>query len=251
MTSPDDDTDIPNPREGPRAAVVWLYRTDHGLVSFVREATSGVLAVALVAALLFGVTGVWPPVAAVESGSMQPNLHPGDAVVVAEADRFGPAGVHDTGVVTYQRGQAIGYTKLGAPGDVVVYAPNGTWGTPVIHRARFWVAEGENWYDEADKDYLWADSCAELANCPAPNAGFITKGDAVPRYDQAIGFTRPVRPSWIQGTAAVEVPLLGSIRAALTDEYGPSNHSNHSAQQNTTANETARQNATRKVAVPR
>ncbi|MFC7166237.1 S26 family signal peptidase [Halospeciosus flavus] len=139
MTSSDD---VPDPRQGPLAALRWLYRTDHGLVAFCREAASGVLAVALVALLLFGVTGVWPPVAAIESGSMEPHLHPGDAVIVAEPDRFGPAGVHDTGVVTYQRGQETGYTSVGAPGDVIVYYPNGEWKTPVIHRARFWVEEG-------------------------------------------------------------------------------------------------------------
>ncbi|MFC7199925.1 S26 family signal peptidase [Halospeciosus flavus] len=222
MTSSDD---VPDPRQGPLAALRWLYRTDHGLVAFCREAASGVLAVALVALLLFGVTGVWPPVAAIESGSMEPHLHPGDAVIVAEPDRFGPAGVHDTGVVTYQRGQETGYTSVGAPGDVIVYYPNGEWKTPVIHRARFWVEEGENWYDEANQRFLRADSCAELTNCPAPNSGFITKGDANPGYDQAAGFTRPVEPAWIQGTVTAKVPFLGTLRSTLTGEYHTGNHS--------------------------
>ncbi|WP_240334584.1 S26 family signal peptidase [Halorussus sp. MSC15.2] len=87
--------------------------------------------------------------------------------------------------------------------------------TPIIHRARFWVNESENWYDEANPNHVPGDSCADVTNCPAPNAGFVTLGDANRYYDQAVGRSRPVRPSWIRGTAEVRVPYLGHIRLAL------------------------------------
>jgi signal peptidase len=86
----------------------------------------------------------------------------------------------------------------------------------VIHRAHLWVEDGENWYDRANPDYHGAASCAELLNCPAPHAGFITKGDNNAGYDQVIGITSPVRASWVVGVAHVRVPLLGHIRLWLS-----------------------------------
>jgi signal peptidase len=87
MTNGDD---VPDPRGGPRAALVWVLRTDHGAVMFVREAASSALTVAMVGLLLFAVSGVWPPLVAVESGSMQPNMEKGDLVFVMEEQRFAP-----------------------------------------------------------------------------------------------------------------------------------------------------------------
>ncbi|MFB9805374.1 hypothetical protein ACFFQF_08330 [Haladaptatus pallidirubidus] len=57
-----------------------------------------------------------------------------------------------------------------------------------------------------------ADSCQELLNCPAPHAGFITKGDANDAYDQVVPISEPVKPSWIRGTAEVKIPWLGHVR---------------------------------------
>lgn len=42
---------------------------------------------AVVAATLFAVSGVWPPMVAVESGSMAPSLRTGDLVVASATDR--------------------------------------------------------------------------------------------------------------------------------------------------------------------
>jgi signal peptidase len=78
----------------------------------------------------------------------------------------------------------------------------------------FYVERGENWYNRADPDALGgADSCAELANCPAPHGGFVTKGDANDNYDQ-VHPTRStvVRPEWVIGTAELRVPELGWLR---------------------------------------
>ena len=58
-------------------------------------------------------------------------------------------------------------------------------------------------------------SCNELTYCPAPNSGFITKGDnpsTNTEYDQAQAMSRPVKPEWIKGKAMVRIPGLGWIR---------------------------------------
>ena len=207
--------------------VRWLLTTDHETVAYVREVAGSVAAVALVGLLLFAVSGVWPPMVAIESQSMQPNIERGDLVFVTEEERLAGDGAtvyegESTGVVTYRTGQETGYTEFGMAGDVIVYQPDGrTRATPIIHRARFWVDEGENWYDEANPEYVGRyDNCDEMPACPAPNAGFITKGDNArtnPQYDQVAGITdRPVRPAWVVGTAELRVPLLGHIRLLLS-----------------------------------
>ncbi|WP_254536756.1 S26 family signal peptidase [Halomarina litorea] len=211
--------------------VRWLLTTDHEAVAYVREIGVSVAAVMLVGALLFAVSGVWPPMVAIESESMEPHIQKGDLVFVTEEHRFadGSATVADgesTGVVTYRTGLETGYDKFGMAGDVIVYRPDGDPGaTPIIHRAHFWVEEGENWYDRADPAYLGRyDDCRELPACPAPNAGFITKGDnerTNPQYDQVAQITDdPVKPGWVVGTAEFRIPLLGNIRLLLSTFYG-------------------------------
>jgi signal peptidase len=185
-------------------------------VRFGYDVVSSVLAVAIVGVLLFAVSGVWPPMVAVESPSMTPHMQTGDLVFVMEEHRFSGEEAHE-GVVTARTGSDVEYRKFGQPGDVIVYNPDGNAGrTPIIHRAMFWVEEGENWYEKADRQSVGRYSeCDGLPNCPAPHDGFITKGDANGVYDQAQGSTglsRPVKPAWVVGTAEVRVPLLGCIR---------------------------------------
>jgi signal peptidase len=213
--------DAPDPRDGPRAALRWFSTTDRVGVLFVREAASSALAVGMVGLLLFSVSGVWPPLVAVESGSMQPNMEKGDLVFVMEEHRLSPDfATGDTGVVTLADAPDDGYRKFGGTGDVLVYEPNGNGrSTPIIHRAHFWVDAGENWYDRADPDIVDADSCDELRNCPAPHAGFITKGDnevTNDYYDQASGISSPVKPEWVRGTAEYRVPYLGWVRLTVS-----------------------------------
>ncbi|TSD14684.1 S26 family signal peptidase [Haloglomus irregulare] len=205
---------------GPETAaewVRWCLRTDREAVVFVREVVSSVGLVVLVGLVLFGVSGLWPPMVAVESGSMNPNMQQGDLVFVMEEGRFAPdAAYAETGVVTYRTGQQAGYRKFELPGDVIVYQPNGNERTtPIIHRAHFWVNESENWVanGKADPDHLGgASSCGELRACPAPRSGFVTKGDNNARYDQVSGLSGPVEPSWVIGTAEFRIPWLGNIR---------------------------------------
>jgi signal peptidase len=194
-----------------------LTTADSEWVRFLREILSSVAAVVAVGLLLFAISGVWPPMVAVESGSMEPHMYRGDLIFITEPNRFSPAFDHgDTGVVTARVGQEESYRTFGGYGSVVVYDPPERFGSPIIHRAMFWVESGENWYDEVDTDYVSAANCQELTNCPAPHAGFITKGDNNARYDQANGIAEPVRPGWVSGVARFRVPYLGWIRLSLS-----------------------------------
>lgn len=215
-----------SPPEGPVERLHWLATTEHPWIRFVREVLSSAAIVLLVGLLLFGVSGVWPPLVAVESGSMEPNIQRGDLVFVMDPGRFVPgAAVNGTGVVTYQDGEEAGYRTFGEYGDVIVFDPPSNSGAPIIHRARFWVDEGEDWYDRADPQYIQASQCGDspdehLRNCPAPHSGFITLGDANPVYDQVSGVSGPsgpVKPSWVRGTAEVRLPYLGYVRLKYSE----------------------------------
>jgi signal peptidase I len=201
----------------------WFWTVDRGSAMVVREFLVSVGAVLLVGLLLFSLSGVWPPMVAIESGSMEPHMQTNDLVFITDNDRFIEDAAHgDTGVVTHETGREVGYTMFGDYGDVIVYEPNGNdRQVPIIHRAHFWVEDGENWYDRANPDYVGdAENCAELRNCPAPNAGFITKGDnevTNQRYDQARGLSGPVQEEWVIGTAEIRIPWLGWVRLQLAE----------------------------------
>jgi signal peptidase len=172
--------------------------------------------------LLYAISGVWPPLVAVESDSMDPHLQKGDLVLVVEEGRFAPDfAAEDTGIVTAEAGAANDYDRFGGPGDVIVYQPNGIAATtPIIHRAHLYVEAGENWYDRADPEIVDADSCDGLAACPAPSSGFITKGDnpvTNDYYDQQRGISTVVEPGWVKGRAVLRIPWLGWIRLAASD----------------------------------
>jgi len=192
-------------------------------VQYVMDIVGSAGAVILVGVLLFTVSGVWPPLVAIESPSMDPHIEKGDLVFVMEEERFaGPNDRH--GVVP--AADADGYTKFQQPGDVIVFEPDGSdRRTPIIHRAMFYVEEGENWYSRANPEYIGgADNCEELANCGENNSGgFITKGDNNEQYDQ-VGSTpisEPVDSDWVIGTAEYRVPLLGEIRLGWNQAARP------------------------------
>ena len=179
-------------------------------------------AVILVGLLLFTVSGVWPPLVAIESPSMDPHIEKGDLVFVMDEERFAGGNARH-GVVT--AADADGYSKFQQPGDVIVYKPNGSdQRTPIIHRAMFYVEENESWYSRADPEHLsGAENCGELANCPANESGFITLGDNNNQYDQVGSnpISGPVEPDWVIGTAEYRVPLLGEIRLGWNQAAQP------------------------------
>ncbi|MDJ1432755.1 S26 family signal peptidase [Halostagnicola sp. A-GB9-2] len=205
--------------------VRWFLKTDDGTVLIVRDVLTSVAIVAIIGLILFGISGIWPPLVAVESGSMDPNMKEGDLVFVVDDDRFvGDNPVDGTGVVTLENGQESGHDKFGMHGDVVVFQPGGSaTETPVIHRAHFWVDEGDDWVAQADPDIIGEDvTCDDVQTCPAEHEGFITKGDNNAGYDQqANAGTRSdsiVHPEWVTGKASFRIPWLGNIRL-LFDDY--------------------------------
>ncbi|WP_049983012.1 S26 family signal peptidase [Halorubrum sp. BV1] len=163
-----------------------------------------VLVVALVAA---AVVGAWPPLVAVESGSMAPQVERGDLVVVTATDRFPWDGV--TG-----HAAPDAPTRLGGTGDVVAFDPPGDGLGPILHRVAFPVSAGDDWTDRADPALLEGD-CADLDACPAPHDGYITYGDANGEYDQSAGIAPVVREEWIRAKAVIAVPELGWVRLAV------------------------------------
>ena len=202
-----------------------LYRLRHDMAGpymWAREVVSSLVIVLTIGALLFAVSGVWPPMVAVESGSMEPNMQVGDLVFVTEPGRLSPdAATNDVGVVTAAEGEAVEYRSFGEHGSVVIYQPPGRAGSPIIHRAMFHVEAGENWYERADDRYHTADDCDELRNCPAPRSGFITLGDNNGAYDQASGLAEPVATEWVTGVARARVPYLGYVRLVTTGKVEP------------------------------
>lgn len=126
--------------------------------------------------------GLTPVGVAAGTGSMQPAVDGGDRLVT------------DAGVGSVSEGDVIQYDAPGSP--------------TTAHRAAFHVVEGENWYDRADPRFLDdASSCEELRFCPAPHAGWITRGDANPHYDQASGRNPPVKGEWIDGRVWIVVDV--------------------------------------------
>ncbi|MDF9747378.1 S26 family signal peptidase [Natrinema salsiterrestre] len=199
----------------------WFLESDDRTVTVCRDAATVVALVLVIGLLLFGINGTWPPFVAVESGSMEPNIREGDLVFIVDDGRFvGDDAVAGTGIVSLESGRESGHEKFDAPGDVIVFMPNGDpRRTPTIHRAHFWVEAGENWVaTKADREFTNGASCNEILSCPAPHDGFITKGDANPGYDQlpqSGAKTTVISPEWVTGKAMARAPWLGEIRLAV------------------------------------
>ena len=168
--------------------------------------------VILIGGLLFGISGVWPPLVAIESGSMEPNLQEGDLVFLM-AVQVGEGKIED--VKTRREGE--NYYKFGERGDVIVFNAEGSADLPVILRVEFWVDEGEDWYDRGNPKWVVGKNCDMMPNCPSPHAGYITKGDNNGNYAQADGISGPVRPSWVKGTAEIRIPWMGYIKLIVNE----------------------------------
>lgn len=171
--------------------------SDDSKTSLIRDLLSVIIIVAVIGVLLFGVSGTWPAIVAVESESMVPNMNVGDLVFVVEKDRFGP-------VLTSPEAEAVGVTSFGAYGDVIIYQPNGNSHiTPIIHRAI-----GEVNATIATEEYGFVGAHA--------HDGYITKGDNNGEIDQKgifhdIGRMEPVREEWVVGKALFAIPLIGYL----------------------------------------
>nr|WP_321168307.1 S26 family signal peptidase [Halorubrum sp. JWXQ-INN 858] len=173
------------------------------------------VAIVAIAALLVLLAGAWPPLVAVESGSMAPSVERGDLVVVTAIDRFpwGPIAGERERAGEPSGGPDAGRTTAG-DGDVVVFSRPGDDGRPILHRVAFAVEAGEDWTRRGDPDRIDGD-CAALRHCPAPHDGYVTYGDANAEYDQSAGIAPVVRPEWIHARALTAVPALGWPRIVL------------------------------------
>jgi signal peptidase len=170
--------------------------------TFVRDIILILFIVAGIGIVLFGVSGTWPALVAVESGSMEPNLPTYSLVFVVDENRFGDW-------MTQDEAEAADTHKVfNEYGDVIVYQPNGMKGvTPIIHRAITTVTK-----EEAQALGFTGD---------AAHSGVITKGDneiTNPYPDQfgsfpSYGISRmePVKEEWIVGKAVFAIPLIGWV----------------------------------------
>ncbi len=172
--------------------------SDNFLVSLARDLVSVILAVIVFASVSYMVFGMWTPMVAVESGSMEPHMNIGDIIFIKSIDR--------TQVITYAEGKEKAYTSFGNYGNVILYKPYGKEGvTPIIHRAMYHVEKGEP---------MWENGY------PAPYSGYITKGDNVVTnkyYDQQgqVSYLMPVKEEWVIGVAKYRIPYLGYLRLML------------------------------------
>lgn len=213
--------------------------------SLLRDVLGALLVVGLVVGGLAAATGgIWPPVLAIESGSM---MHPHFETP------YGRIGTIDVGDLIFVR--AIdgpedvalwvdgGEERYGRPGDVVAYLQDGDQGEEnltIIHRAITYVevTRGPDgffhyrmpWLDGRVLEfgpagiYLPALGFDETNGFTPQNgyrpehSGFLTKGDnpvTNPSVDQAIGLSRIVHPTWIVGEVYGEVPWVGLAPLAL------------------------------------
>lgn len=193
--------------------LVRLWRGDAGVAFWLNALLSISVILVVTGGLLFIISGTWPLVVGVETGSMEPNIAKGDLVVLTAPDRFAPAAA-DTGIgiITHEQAKETGVETFGGYGSVVVFASPNSTGPPTIHRVHFTVNEGENWVAKANESFLPAANCPAIEYCPAPHRGFITKGDSNDYYDQASELGPPVRPDWIIGAARYRIPL-GNLRS--------------------------------------
>lgn len=141
--------------------------------------------------------GTFVPMVIVASESMSPHIEKGDIIFYTDTSRIDEIGTYDE----------KSSTNFEDYGDVVIYKPLGQDDVvPYIHRARYYVDQGEEMWQGGPK---------------APHAGYITKGDNVytnRQYDQQLEISRerPIKREWIIGTAKFRVPYIGYIGLILS-----------------------------------
>lgn len=195
-------------------------KTSKGVIT--RDVTLAVLFFLILGTAAYAFSGVWPPVVNVVSGSMEPNIDTGDMLLVVNPEKLDSNEDGVPELQTYREAKADGEQNFGSYGDVIVYQSVGTSQPyPILHRVRFHVEKGENWYSKADKSFIRARNCSELANCPAPRTGYITKGDDNPTYDQVMGISEPVPSEAIFAVAEYRIPDIGWLRLAIEDSSTP------------------------------
>ncbi len=172
-----------------------------------KEIVSTLLIVGLIVGIGIAITGTWPFMVAVQSGSMEPHIHKGDVIILF--------GLSRTKIVTWREGVKIHYEMFGDYGDVIVYHPNGDNSrTPIIHRVIAYVHKGDRipmLLRENGKTILVYTKYVAKSN------GYITQGDANPIPDQLAPEwnIQPVKREWIVGVAKFRIPYVGWLRLII------------------------------------
>lgn len=170
-------------------------------LAFTRDLLLSFLIIGIILTAVYAYTGLWPPMVAVESGSMEPNINVGDVVLVKKGE-----------IITHNEGQEINHDSFNRPGNVVVYDLPNDDGPPIIHRALYYVEEGEEMWPSGPN---------------APHSGYITKGDNNDVIDQkshGIAYGEPIKEEWVKGKATFKIPFLGKIRLMLESITSGNHH---------------------------
>lgn len=121
--------------------------------------------------------------------------------IISPGDLIYLKSTNSTEVVPYEIGKVRDYRSFGNYGDAIVYRQQGENGSLIIHRAMFWFDPDSQIDRENHPD------CVGMEN-----AGWITKGDNNPIYDQLAAHISPNHPipkEEVVGVAKAELPLMG------------------------------------------
>lgn len=243
--------------DGLRERAPGLHRfltSDDKPFPVLREVAVGAGIVLLVLGTLWGYTGQAigdSPVVVVESGSMMHCKQPPGVATYGSTctpTRYGRLGTIDPGDLILVKDVdsrsdvktlgAGGDHHYGRSGDVIIFKPDGRTGTPVIHRALFWIQiESDGTFsvpefgishaDDLNQPQLlelglnrgYADDLRHMRLGPS-DSGFVTRGDNNGQADQDANSsvaTRPVKVAWILGVARGEIPWLGLVKLLAND----------------------------------
>ena len=179
--------------------IVICFETMRSIHGAIKEILWTAVLLAVFLSMSHLIFGVWQPLIAVESGSMEPHIYKGDIVIVnAKKD-----------VITWEEGKNLNYTSFGDYGDVILYRRFGT-SEKVIHRAMYYVDVNEPMWEGGPS---------------APHSGYITKGDNPTTnkyYDQqgSVSYLTPVKDEWVVGVAEFRIPKVGYITLAFRKIIG-------------------------------
>lgn len=180
-----------------KKAVKKVNENNNFFVSLIYDIVSIASVVILFSLISYIIFGMWTPMVAVESGSMEPHMNIGDIIFIKNIDR--------TSIITNADAKND-YISFGKSGNVILYKPYGrNDATPIIHRAMYYVKAGQPMWNGGPL---------------APFDGYITKGDneiTNRLFDQQgqISYQTPIKKEWIIGVATYRIPYIGKIRLLM------------------------------------
>ena len=158
-----------------------------------------ILGILVMFGIFYIVFGTFMPMSVAISESMSPHIEKGDLLFFTDISRI-------DNIKTYNgETDKNGYKSFENYGDVIIYKQFGKGGIPIIHRAMYYVSQGQE---------MWP------GGVKAPTDGYITKGDnqiTNSMYDQQLStsLNQPVKKEWIIGVPKIRIPYIGYIRMLL------------------------------------